>query len=321
MRTATTSVILAHLAAAGLVGCPGNGTTGLTDTSTPAATTPAPATPSATATTTAAATGEAGIGDVCKTDDDCKGELECQLEFDGANFSEAGTCTDQPVIYEGRPLLVDGRAHVAPLRSSAGWLDGSGDERKPTTLDERQRHHWARLLTVAAQDEHASIPSFARALCLLVSLGAPANLVAKTQHAIGDEIRHARLCATWAERLGAAASEPGPLPEAIAPFAGSQPGVALLDDVFWGGCVGETLAAHRMQARASTAPLAELGEVMAAIADDEARHAALAFETVRWLIDRDVSLRDRLDEHLLRFASTASEGDRATLTPLLAVLS
>ncbi|MEQ9322334.1 MAG: ferritin-like domain-containing protein, partial [Polyangiaceae bacterium] len=188
-------------------------------------------------------------------------------------------------------------------------------------LDDRQRDHWASLLTVAAQEEHASIPSFARALCMLVSLGAPAHLVAKTQHAIGDEIRHARLCATWAERLGAAASEPGPLPEAIAPFSGDEPSHALLDDVFWGGCVGETLAAHRMQARASTAPLPELGDVMAVIADDEARHAALAFETVRWLVDRDDALRERLAAHLEHFASTASESDRATLAPLLAVLS
>ena len=317
MRSAMTSVILAHLAAAGLVGCPSNGTTGSTDTSTPTATSPAPATPSATATTA----GSAGLGDVCKTDDDCEGALKCRLEFDGADFSETGTCTDQPVIYEGRPLLVEGRARVAPLTSATGWLDGSGDERRPTTLDERQSQHWASLLTVAAQEEHASIPSFARALCMLVSLGAPAHLVAKTQRAIGDEIRHARMCATWAERLGVEAAEPGPLPEAVAAFSEDDPALALLDDVFWGGCVGESLAAHRMQARASTAPLPELGDVMAAIADDEARHAALAFETVRWLVDRDDALRERLDEHLAHFASTASEGDRATLAPLLAVLS
>jgi hypothetical protein len=320
MRSPITTTILAHLAAAGLVGCPSSGGPAPVSSGTTSnGPTPDSAAPSAAATPSR---GDADLGEVCKKDDDCKKGLYCTLGFNGAEFSETGKCTEDAPIYEGRPLLVDGEAKVAPLRHTRGWLeptwaDASGD----SSLDEGHRAQWAKLLVHAAQEEHASVPSFARALCHLIALGAPAGLISKSQRAIGDEIRHTQICASWARRLGEEVSDPGALPEAVAPFPEErEPGGALLDDVFWGGCIGETLAAHRMQARASTAPLDDLGEAMASIADDEARHAALAFETVRWLVEQHPALRDRLDDHLRRYEETASPSDRATVAPLLKVL-
>lgn len=179
-------------------------------------------------------------------------------------------------------------------------------------------------LTRAALDEHASVAAFARTICQLLSLGAPAWLVTKTHAALADEIRHAEATFAWIERLGGPALAPASLPSATAPFAGAESVEALahelLRDVFRGGCVGETLAAHDAAERARTAPIEELRSFHGSVAEDEARHAALAYETASWLVTAFPSARAALDDELARFEREAPRADAALLAPLLAVL-
>lgn len=241
----------------------------------------------------------------CREDSDCGPDRYCQLNFNGAEFlDEPGICTDEQPVYEGRPLMVAGGAKIARLEPEGDW------GREGDAVDAPA---WADFFRRAAAEEHASIAAFARTICQLMALGAPAELLESTQGALADEIAHARACSTWARRLGRAA-EPGALREAIAPLAdGSR---ALLDDVLEGGCIGETLAAHRMAERALAAPTPGMAASLRAIAEDEARHAALAFRTARWLVEREPQLATRVEAHRRRFEARATSSQRAQLAAL-----
>jgi hypothetical protein len=175
-----------------------------------------------------------------------------------------------------------------------------------------------------ALDEHASVASFARTLCQLMALGAPSWLIEKTQVALADEIVHAKRTLAWVERLGGATG-PGRLPEAVAPFPAFGDGEALarelLRDVMRGGCVGETLAAHAMAKRSFDSPLVALRALYTDIAADEARHAALAYETALWLVAMFPSLSPVIAEEKARLFSELPDVDRALLAPLFAVLA
>lgn len=341
-----TALVLAHLAASPLVACQKEdatptSTTPLASASATAPIDPAPsatasatpsatvsATPSAVASMTPSATSAhtappppsaiPGRGASCKASSDCKAGLKCVLPFDGAHVipNKPGTCigVDEPVM-GGRPLYVDGVARLAPSVSGREWsnLGASVD------LDEDTRATWRARLERSALEEHASIPAFARTICQLVALGAPAWLVEKTQRALADEIVHAKRSFEWVERLGGRPVGPGFFPDAVASFAGDSVdaiAVALVRDAFRGGCIGETLAAHEAAEHAATAPTSELRGFFETIAEDEARHAALAFETTRWLASRFASSRAALDEERVRFAAGPAER-RAIVTPLI----
>ncbi len=227
----------------------------------------------------------------CKTDNDCGEHYYCS----------EGECHVQNL---GRPLTVDGAAHVAASRPGRGWHGDALPDATGTDLSS---------LRAAAFEEHASIAAFSRTMCELLSLGAPAWLVGETQRALADEIEHARSTFAVLASLGAAPDEPGPLAAAVAPFGTTE---ELLRDVFWGGCVGETRAAHRAHALADQASTPSMRAFYTKIAQDESRHAALAFRTARWLIDARPHLRAVLDGELGEF----DRAPVALIAPLLDVL-
>jgi hypothetical protein len=303
-RSSVVAVILANLACSPLFGCKpdepvrtpepeGKSMPVATDRPTPETaqtTTPPPPDPGS-----------------CMTDKDCGPGLRCAMKTDGAHLlPPPGFCHDGRPMPGGRPLLVDDVAHVARTTQLEA----------PSALGAQLRDD--------ALAEHASVAAFARTICQLMSLGAPSWLLERTQRALADEIEHARDTFAFAARLGVVVM-PGDLPEAVAPFpgAGDENGVAasLLRDVFRGGCIGETLAAHDVAARALSAPLDDLRTLYGKIADDEARHAALAYETALWIVRTFPEQRAVLEHEKARFFSSATDGERALLEPLLAVLT
>lgn len=222
---------------------------------------------------------------------DCSSEKDCT---DGENTwcmksgdASTGKCYPQP--REGRPLAVDGELHVAPL---AG--EGSGELAR---------------LRAAAQDEHASVAAFARTIAELMALGAPLSLLAETQLAMSDEIRHTERTLDVIEQLTGERPAFGALPEATAPLARGEAG--FFRDVLIGGAIGETLAAAAAQARLDARP-SDLDEMILA---DESRHAALAFKTLRWLSARNPSLIAIVTEERAKLAAVDSATDRL-LAPL-----
>jgi len=132
--------------------------------------------------------------------------------------------------------------------------------------------HFARM----AHLEAASVPAFARLVDELRTHGAPARLVAGARAAIADERRHARVIGALARRYGG--EPPAVELEALAPRALVE--VARENAVE--GCVGETWGAVVAYHQAAHAADARVRAALARVADDEARHAELAWAIAAW---------------------------------------
>ena len=192
------------------------------------------------------------------------------------------TQTDCAVI--GRPFLVDDCMVTAPTRigGSGRWSDSAiapRADRVPASLRATLAEEWARDALL----EHASVAAFSRFSLELLAVGAPSDLVALAHEAALDEVRHARACFALASAYLGEQVEPAQFP-----FAGSVEVSSDLADVaaraVREGCVGETLAAALAAEQAARASDTAVRDVLAGIAEDEARHAELAWRTVAWAI-------------------------------------
>ena len=195
----------------------------------------------------------------------------------------------------GRPWVDDRRALRATARAGNGWSSPVATASVPAEAGVRAALAQAWLSD--ALDEHASVASFARATLELLAVGAPATLVVDTQRASLDEVDHAQRCFSLARRFGATTAAPGPLP-ALAPRPTSL--ATLARNTFVEGCIGETIAALVAQRAAHAATDPQTRATLETIAEDEARHAALAWRTVAWALGEDpvgvtAALRDLPD--------------------------
>jgi hypothetical protein len=179
---------------------------------------------------------------------------------------------------EGRPFLVNGEARVAPLE---GMPVPDGD-----LADESDfRDALARSFAADGLSEHASVAAFARLTLRLLSLAAPAELVESAQRASLDELRHAEICFRHASNHAGRVLAPGALP-----LHGALEAQSFADFVrenLLEGCIGETLAAIRVGEQARAADDHALAAELAGIAEDEARHAELAFRILRFCSERE----------------------------------
>lgn len=196
----------------------------------------------------------------------------------------------------GRPLLDGERRVLAELRPGSSWsapLPGL-DRRALDALDEPLRRRLAAAWLEDARSEHASIASFARARAELIAVGAPAALVTACERAAEDEVRHARICFALAARYGRRALEPAAMPS-LPPRAGGPAELeAVIRATFIEGCVGETVAAACVARAAAEARDPELGALLATIAADESEHAALAWQTLAWAVEREPAIHASL---------------------------
>lgn len=181
----------------------------------------------------------------------------------------------------GRPLLVDGAPRVAPVVRRGDWtvpFDGVALD----TLDATARRKIADEWLADARMEHASIASFARFTMDLLAFGAPPDLVEDAQRAGLDEVVHSRICFGVASVYAGAPCGPGALD-----LVGAKPSAKLAEAALAAlheGCIGETTAALLAAERARAAESPELRAVYERIAEDESRHAELAFRFVAWAI-------------------------------------
>ena len=226
----------------------------------------------------------------CFTNTDCAGGF--QSCGPSGVTGEPGYCRSLHV-QRGRALVVDGASRVAALSES----------------------RMGAVLERAACDEHASIAAFARTICELMALGAPIWLLHETQQALADEIRHTEMTLAM---LAGESSTLGPLPEASAPL--KRDASELFRDVFRGGAVGETLATAQAERDRDEASDPQVRAFFDTIFRDEARHAALAFKTLRWLISEHPLLERVRDEEIARFVDHASFEERSLVTPLFSSL-
>jgi hypothetical protein len=134
-------------------------------------------------------------------------------------------------------------------------------------------------------------------------------LLAETQRAAADEVRHARICFALAAAYAGAPVEPGKFPLARSGQLSIETELAsIAAATFAEGCVEETLSCLAMaeagercedrcvktaltsivKVRAPNCALFEDGSAAGAVADaqDEARHAVLAWRTVEWAVEQ-----------------------------------
>ncbi|WP_438024554.1 ferritin-like domain-containing protein [Sorangium sp. So ce233] len=208
---------------------------------------------------------------------------------DGACCYEVIAEDDDPCAV-GRPFTLEGHRRTAvPRAADSGWLahgkgTGPGGMRPSLAeLTDEERETLAEGWLRSALGEHASVASFARFALDLMALGAPSSLVEAAHIAALDEVGHARLCFSLAS-----AYRGEPVGPAALPMPGGVPVaahlVALARAAAEEGCVGETVAALMAAEQRARAEDPAVREALGAIADDEARHAELAWLTVAWAI-------------------------------------
>ena len=214
-------------------------------------------------------------GDVafaCQKADDHCGKDICDSCAAGFKVNACGTC--------GRPFLVNDEARTAAVVANGNWLARDLDAPALSNLSPSTRAllaaHWSRL----GQMEHASIAAFARFNLQLLSLGAPAELVELCTQALADETEHTKLCFALASHYAGTALGPSRLDVSQALDATSL--LEIMSLVLNEGCIGETCAALEAAESAELARDPALKRAYARIAQDEQRHAELAFRFLRW---------------------------------------
>jgi hypothetical protein len=193
-------------------------------------------------------------------------------------LSCTATLVHDPVCFEGRRPL--------------GWQA----DRSPITSMQRQ-------LDGMAVMEQVSITAFMELAAQLEARGAPVELVTRCRAAARDERRHVELLVSLGAVRPTAAIEPAAATTSL--FE-----IALHNAVE--GCATETWAALRVRHQAEHAPDPRVRTAFARIADDEARHAQLAWELHAWFIEllepthaREVEAARA--QALARLESTASQ--------------
>jgi hypothetical protein len=236
------------------------------------------------------------------------------IDSDGT-FAYGQCCYTATVQYcAGRPFSTDHGLCVATLREGdTGWGGGGapGMERPSAPVLDALLPHAdsarsspaggallrysfaalspearAALAEAWARDallEHASIASFARFSLELMAVGAPADLVEAAHRAALDEVRHARACFALASAYRGAPVGPSPFPfEGRVDVSGDLARIAARTVVE--GCVGETIAAVLAAEQLAGATDPAVCAALSVIAEDEARHAELAWRVVAWAV-------------------------------------
>ncbi|MBK7585087.1 MAG: ferritin-like domain-containing protein [Myxococcales bacterium] len=205
----------------------------------------------------------------------------------------------------GRPFTVDGAPRIAGVMERNDWLTRFEPAPGPS-------RSIADAWLLDARMEHASIASFARFTLELLALGAPAELLADAQRALGDEIEHARLCFGLSTRFGG--RELGP---ATLDLGTPHPEVTLESAViaaFREGAVGETIAALAARRARDQAEDPAVCAALDRIAADEERHAALAYRFLAFgLRQGGESVRRALEQELSTLGVPASNEDAREL--------
>lgn len=196
------------------------------------------------------------------------------LLFEGIGDLAGGT--------KGRALRVRGAPRLPERAGDTGWSDGSVPA---LDLPSAERTRVAAEWLAAARMEHASVPAFALLTVELAALGAPADLLERAHQAGLDEIRHARRCYALASAFAGSPQGAGPI-QALAAGAPRRPvdRVQVALDALTDGALAEGLAADAAAHGATTARDPLIAAALIAIADDEERHAELAWAVLAWCL-------------------------------------
>lgn len=182
----------------------------------------------------------------------------------------------------GRPFIVEGAARVPTVVGRADWAaDLAPNLEHPTHVLEVLAAAWGR----EGCHEAASVASFSRFILQLVALGAPPQLIVQAQSAIADEVEHARAFFGLARAYGGVPVGPSELPIDGALTDASDP-VAIAVTLAEEGCIAETISAMQLAVAAARTRDRVLRSLLTDIAEQELRHAELAWTALGWMLAR-----------------------------------
>ena len=236
--------------------------------------------------------------DTCSGDKDCSIQVPfsfCSVQADGHRECQQGGCAI------GRPFLVDGEARTAGVEKRDDWCER---DVLPNVVgfDKRIRDELGAAWEHTAKMEHASIAAFARFSLELLSLGAPSELIMRTNAALVDETKHARVAFALASAYQGKRMGPGRLSMDNAMAEGDDI-TSFVRRVIREGCIGETVAAIEAGEAGARANDPVIRQALEMIAADESEHAELAWRTVKWALDTfGADVRETIHEEMARLA-------------------
>lgn len=118
----------------------------------------------------------------------------------------------------------------------------------------------------------------------LMAVGAPLELVARTHLAALDEIRHTELSFAIAKELDGTDAHAGPL---VALPARAATIARVAQDTLVEAAIPELIAAREAHVAAERCTAPSIADALRTIGDDEARHAALAWDILAWCRARE----------------------------------
>jgi hypothetical protein len=208
-----------------------------------------------------------------------------------------------------------GRIHSRPVIGRPLRDDAGGEITGNVEMDER-----ARFWLEGAALEHASVAEFARLSLVLMSHGAPPELLAETHRAALDEIAHAKTCCAIAGKITGKTHVVGEIDVARATMDASIE--ALARCTLRDGCLGETAAAMELEQIARETNDEDVSTAIATMARDERRHADLAWRILEFAIDEDPRAAWRAidDEELFTRTPLEARVVRDVILPRLSAL-
>jgi len=214
-----------------------------------------------------------------------------------------------PRPLRGRALRTNGAITTAAWRRGTGWSTRVvlGDH---ADAPDRWLHD--------AAMEHASVAAFAKLSLQLLALGAPPELIADTHRAALDEIAHARISYGIAAALSGVDREPGPID--MRDLSIEPDLVTLTRETFRDGCCAETIATCEAREAAARTDCETLRAAQERIADDEQRHAELAWRIVAWAVRRSPTAAQALAEEMAAVAHDDDEAIRSVVMPCATAL-
>lgn len=179
----------------------------------------------------------------------------------------------------GRPFRADGGACL-PGVIAVGRHVGP----RPR-VDAHARQEIASAWLDAAQSEAASVPSFFALAQDLRRARAPRPLVARALRSARQEARHARMCLDIAGRYAGARFATTPQVARTRPAHSRAEALRRLAVEAWhDGCLGEGTSAASARRALHHVRAEDAGAALTVIARDEAGHAELAWDTLRYAV-------------------------------------
>lgn len=188
-----------------------------------------------------------------------------------------------PIVNERVLLQVSRTGQITVLRSNVASVSSACVGRRTPALASTPAATGSEIADFFAEIAHleaASVDAFAHLYDELDAHGADADLLDEVERARQDEVRHAALTGSLAGKFGARIEPPrvGSLRIRTLEEIARENAVE--------GCVRETFGALTATYQAKAARDPEVARAFARIAEDETRHAALAWRIARWAESR-----------------------------------